>query len=69
MVDTGKMKVFTAKEAKDGFGRLIDVARMEPVVVSKHGRAVVVMMAVEQFEQLNQIATKRVHSRSGRHSS
>jgi prevent-host-death family protein len=59
VMHAGKMQVFTAKEAKDGFGRLVDVARMEPVLVSKHGRPVVVMMAVEWFDRLNQIATKR----------
>jgi len=36
------MRALTAKEAKDGFGRLIDLARSEPVTVAKHGRAVVV---------------------------
>lgn len=46
------MKTLTAKEAKDGFGRLIDLARAEPVIVAKHGRPVVVVMAVEEFERL-----------------
>lgn len=35
-----------------GFGRLIDLARSEPVVVEKHGRPGVVVMAVEEFERL-----------------
>ena len=34
------------------FGRLIDLARAEPVTVAKHGRPVVVVMAVEEFERL-----------------
>lgn len=46
------MKTLTAKEAKYGFGRLIDLARAEPVAVAKHGRPVVVVMAVEEFERL-----------------
>jgi prevent-host-death family protein len=46
------MKTLTAKDAKYGFGRLIDLARAEPVAVAKHGRPVVVMMAVEEFERL-----------------
>jgi hypothetical protein len=45
------MKALTAKDAKCGFGRLIDLARAEPATVAKDGRPVVVM-AVEDFEQL-----------------
>ncbi len=32
------MKTLTAKDAKYGFGRLIDLARAEPVTVAKHRR-------------------------------
>lgn len=46
------MKTLTAKDAKYGFGRLIDLARAEPVAVAKHGRPVVAVMAVEEFERL-----------------
>lgn len=46
------MKTLTAKDAKYSFGRLIDLARAEPVTVAKHGRPVVVVMAVEEFERL-----------------
>ena len=46
------MKTLTAKDAKYGFGRLIDLARAEPVAVAKHGRPVVVVMAIEEFERL-----------------
>ena len=46
------MKTLTAKDAKYGFGRLIDLARPEPVAVAKHGRPVVVVTAVEEFERL-----------------
>ena len=46
------MKILTAKDAKYSFGRLIDLARAEPVTVAKHGRPVVVVMAVEEFERL-----------------
>ena len=31
------MKTLSAKDAKYGFGRLIDLARAEPVAVAKHG--------------------------------
>ncbi len=48
----GIVKTLTAKEAKYGFGRLIDLARTEPVVVAKHGRPVVVVMSVEEYALL-----------------
>ncbi len=51
------MKAPTAKDAKYGFGRLIDLARAEPVAVAvaKHRRPVVVVMAVEEFERLKSL--------------
>ena len=44
------MQTLSAKDAKYGFGRLIDLARAEPVAVAKHGRPVVVVMAIEEYE-------------------
>ena len=32
------MKTMSAKDAKNAFGMLIDIARAEPVTVEKHGR-------------------------------
>ena len=46
------MKSMSAKDAKNGFGRLIDIARAEPVLIEKHGRGVVVVVAVEEYERL-----------------
>jgi prevent-host-death family protein len=45
----------SAKDAKYGFGRLIDTARAEPVTVEKHGRAVVVVLSIEEYERLRTI--------------
>ncbi len=42
----------TAKDAKCGFGPLINLARAEPGMLAKRGRRVVVVMAVEEFERL-----------------
>lgn len=42
----------SAKDAKNGFGRLLDTARAEPVTIEKHGRPVVVVMSIEEFERL-----------------
>lgn len=50
------MQTMSAKDAKDGFGRLIDLARLEPVTVEKHGRPVIVVMAVEEYERLRESA-------------
>ena len=47
------MKTLTATDAKYGFGRLMDLARAEPVAVAKHGHPVVVVMSVEELERLN----------------
>ncbi len=47
------MKTMSAREAKNGFGLMIDTARAEPVLIEKHGRGVVVVVAVEEFERLS----------------
>lgn len=46
------LKHLSAKDAKYGFGRLIDLARLEPVIIEKHGRPVVAVLAIEEFERL-----------------
>ena len=46
------MQRMSARDAKNGFGRLIDLARAEPVAIEKHGRAVVVVIACEEYERL-----------------
>ncbi|MEH2551649.1 prevent-host-death family protein [Bradyrhizobium sp. AZCC 2262] len=46
------MKIMSAKDAKNGFGRLIDTALAEPVTIEKHGRGVVVVMSIEEYERL-----------------
>lgn len=50
------MRTMSAKDAKNSFGMLLDYARAEPVKVEKHGRPVVVVISVEEFERLNQPA-------------
>jgi prevent-host-death family protein len=51
------MQTLSAKDAKYGFGRLIDLARAGPVAVAKHGRPVVVVLAVEEYERLKALDT------------
>ena len=50
----------SARDAKYGFGRLIDLARAEPVTVAKHGRPVIVVVAVEEFERLKALDASRI---------
>ena len=42
----------TASEFQQAFGALSDKARHEPVVITKHGRASLVVMAAEEWERL-----------------
>ena len=46
------MREITAKDAKNGFGRLLDAVQRTPVRVMRNGRAVGVMMSIQQFERL-----------------
>lgn len=46
------MKSMSAKDAKNAFGLLLDTARAEPVTIEKHGRRVVVVVSVEEYERL-----------------
>ena len=41
-----------AREAKNQFGQLLDAAQRAPVRVTKKGRAVGVMMSMEQYARL-----------------
>lgn len=47
------MKTMSAREAKNSFGLMIDTARAEPVRIEKHGRGVVVVVSVEEYERLS----------------
>ncbi|MDP2593268.1 MAG: type II toxin-antitoxin system Phd/YefM family antitoxin [bacterium] len=44
-------KIFTAKEAKNNFGHLLDSARANPVAIEKHGRKVAVVLSTEDYEE------------------
>ena len=46
------MKTMSARGAKNAFGLMIDTARAEPVCIEKHGRGVVVVVSVEEYERL-----------------
>jgi prevent-host-death family protein len=46
------MKTMSARDAKNAFGLMIDTARAEPVRIEKHGRAVVMVLSVEEYQRL-----------------
>ncbi len=56
------METLSAKDAKYNSGRMIDTVRSEPIVIEKHGRPVVVVVAVEEYERLT---SKDISERSG----
>ena len=53
------MKTMSARDAKNGFGLLLDTARAEPVTIEKHGRPVVVVLAVEEYERITEVINKQ----------
>lgn len=46
------MNRMSAAEAKNAFGKLIDFARHEPVMIEKHNRPVVVVISIEEYDRL-----------------
>ena len=41
-----------ATKAKNEFGLLLDTARSQPVGIEKNGRAVAVVLSIEEFERM-----------------
>ena len=56
------MTTMSANTAKSHFGELLDIARREPVTIEKHGRAVVVVLSTEEYEELEAIKLARLRS-------
>lgn len=55
------MKSMSAKDAKNSFGMLLDHARAKPVEIQKHGRPVVVVLSVEEFQRLMECAKENAN--------
>ena len=53
----------SAREAKNAFGLMVDAARAEPLLIEKHGRGVVMVISVEEYERLT--ARRNISDRSG----
>ncbi len=56
------MQSMSAHEAKARFGQLLDAARLEPVTISKHGRAVAVLISKEEFDAIELIKLERLQA-------
>ena len=48
--------IFTAREAKNNFGRLLDEARRLPVFIKRNGREVAVMLSAEEYKFLEALS-------------
>ncbi len=46
------MKKCASKKAKDNFGELLDTAQREPVTIEKRGRAVAVVLSLEEYKRM-----------------
>lgn len=63
------MTSITATDAKQSFGRLLDLTRSGPVAVERHGRRVAVVLSPEEFDRLRRLAVGTKGQRSLRSAS
>jgi prevent-host-death family protein len=54
------MTEMTALDAKNRFGRLMDLAQRAPVTITKNGRASVVVMSADAYERRRKAAARRL---------
>lgn len=54
------MREIAARDARNRFGRLLDASQRAPVLLTRKGRGVSVMMSVEQYERLRDAAWERL---------
>ena len=55
------MKSFSASDAKNRFGQLIDMAQAGPVRVQRQGRDFAIVMSPEEFRRMAEAARGRVN--------
>lgn len=46
------MKTYSAKDARQNFGELMETVQREPVSIEKHGRPVAVMISEVEYEEM-----------------
>jgi len=56
----GVMKTFTANEAKQKLGFVLDTARIGPVSITKHGRPEFVLTSKEDYDSLTAMKYERL---------
>lgn len=49
------MKIFTANEAKQQLGRVLDIARTGPVMITKHGRPEFVPTSKDDYDSMAEL--------------
>jgi prevent-host-death family protein len=49
------MSIVSSAEVQKNFGHYKDVARVEPVVVTQHGKPAVVIVAASEYERLKEL--------------
>ena len=54
------MRKIAARDAKNRFGDLLDASQRAPVLLTRKGRAVSVVMSVDQYERLRGAAWERL---------
>ena len=54
------MRSMSAHDAKARFGQLLDAARIGPVTINKHGRAVAVVISKDEFDALEAIKLEKL---------
>ena len=54
------MKEIAARDAKNRFGQLLDASQRAPVLLTRKGRGVSVVMSIEQYERLRGAAWERL---------
>ena len=52
------MKSLAAAEAKTNFGHLLDMAQRSPVTIEKRGRAVAVVVSLQDFQHYEELEDK-----------
>ena len=56
------MREIAARDARNRFGRLLDASQQAPVLLTRKGRGVSVVMSVAEYERLRGAAWERVRA-------
>ncbi|MCM8527395.1 MAG: type II toxin-antitoxin system Phd/YefM family antitoxin [Lentisphaeraceae bacterium] len=54
------MKTYTANDAKQSFGLVIDEALQEPVTITRHGRPVVVITSEAEYKEFVKLKEEKL---------